>query len=77
MKGATHETTFSNVTMSAVDDEVESVDVLKQRAEALRRTASSMHELVARAYRRRAAELELQAWLTQVKAGDVVGPLAA
>jgi hypothetical protein len=77
MKGATPETTISDVTMSAVDDEVESVDVLKQRAEALRRTASSMHELVARAYRRRAAELELQAWLTQVKAGDVVGPLAA
>lgn len=75
MKGAIT-TTIPEAAMLSQDDEVESVEVLKQRAEALRRTADTMHDLVARAYRRRAAELELQAWLTQVKAG-LVGPMAA
>lgn len=43
--------------------------VLRQRAEHLRHSADLMHELVAQAYRRRAAELELEAWLTDLNAG--------
>ena len=38
---------------------------------------SREHELVAQAYRRRAAELELEVWLTQLRAGHLVGPVAA
>jgi hypothetical protein len=77
MKGATPQTMIPEATTNPSDDEVESVEVLKQRAETLRRTAATMHDFVARAYRRRAAELELQIWLTQVKAGHLIGPLAA
>lgn len=40
--------------------------VLRQRAERLRRDALDMPSLVAHAYRRRAAELELEAWLTDL-----------
>lgn len=42
------------------------MQVLRQRAEHLRVTASGMHLLVAQAYRRRAAELEFEAWLTEL-----------
>ena len=55
----------------------EAADLLKRRAESLRRTADTMHQFVGQAYRRRAAELELQAWLTQLRAGCLVGPVAA
>lgn len=60
-----------------MESSVDSVGVLKQRADSLRHTASSMNELVAQAYRRRAAELELQAWLTELGAGRAHGPVAA
>jgi hypothetical protein len=60
-----------------METSVESAGVLKQRADSLRRMAGSMNELVAQAYRRRAAELELQAWLTELGAGQAHGPVAA
>ena len=59
------------------DDHYEGVGVLRQRATSLRRMSGSMNELVAQAYRRRAAELELQAWLTEVGTGKAHGPVAA
>ena len=40
--------------------------VLRQRADHLRLSAVGMHDLVAQAYRRRAAELEFEAWLTDL-----------
>jgi hypothetical protein len=43
---------------------------LRQRADHLRRTSTTMHSLVAQAYRRRASELEFEAWLTDVRAGQ-------
>lgn len=39
---------------------------LQSRAGRLRSQAASLHPLVAEAYRRRAAELDLQAWLEAV-----------
>jgi hypothetical protein len=33
--------------------------------------------MVAQAYRRRAAELELQVWLAQLRAGHAIAPFAA
>ena len=51
--------------------------VLRHRAESLRRMSDGMHELVAQAYRRCAAELELEAWLTDARNGEVSGPVAA
>ena len=60
-----------------MDPSVESAGVLKQRADSLRRMAGSMNELVAQAYRRRAAELELQAGLPELGAGQAHGPVAA
>ncbi len=63
--------------VSPADDHNEGVGVLRQRATSLRRMSGSMNELVAQAYRRRAAELELQAWLTEVGTGRAHGPVAA
>ncbi len=50
--------------------EVDRIPALLQRAEHLRRTSSGMHAFVAQAYRRRASELEFEAWLTEVSAGE-------
>jgi hypothetical protein len=77
MNGAAGRTTAPTLTMIANDVHDERITLLKQRAEALRRRATGVHELVGQAYRRRAAELELQAWLTQVRAGLVTDPMAA
>jgi hypothetical protein len=49
---------------------------LRQRADHLRRTSTTMHSLVAQAYRRRASELEFEAWLTDVRAGQIGGAAA-
>lgn len=43
---------------------------LRHRAEHLRESARSMHTLLAQAYRRRAAELEFEAWLTDLNRGQ-------
>jgi hypothetical protein len=45
------------------------VAALQQRAEHLRCAAMTMHSLVAQAYRRRASELELEAWLWTMRSG--------
>jgi hypothetical protein len=45
------------------------VNVLHQRAASLRAQAESLPELQATTYRRRAAELELEAWAIEVRSG--------
>jgi hypothetical protein len=77
MNGAASRTPALTLTMISNDTHGESAQLLKQRADALRRRASDVHEIVGQAYRRRAAELELQAWLTQVRTGQISGPVAA
>jgi hypothetical protein len=43
---------------------------MRRRAEALRHEANEVdNELVARSFRRRASELELEAWVLEVRAG--------
>jgi hypothetical protein len=77
MKGTNVEARHTNLTVLSSDDPPPEVTQLQNRAASLRRTAETQHELVAQAYRRRAAELELQIWLTQLRAGHSVGPVAA
>jgi hypothetical protein len=43
--------------------------VLRERAASLRAQAGSLSKVLAGAYRRRAAELELEAWVAEVQAG--------
>jgi hypothetical protein len=56
---------------------VDGVSELRARAERLRSRAESANEVLAITYRRRACELEFQAWLTELRAGHRVGPVAA
>jgi hypothetical protein len=49
---------------------------LSQRADSLRAQAADLPELLGRTYRRRAAELDLQAWALEVRAGGQI-PVAA
>jgi hypothetical protein len=58
------------------DDSRYQAQALRQRADHLRRTSTTMHSLVAQAYRRRASELEFEAWLTDVRAGQIGGAAA-
>lgn len=67
----------TDMTIIRTESPVQGVGMLRQRAESLREIADTMHELVAQAYRRRAAELELEAWLCELRAGYLVGPVAA
>jgi hypothetical protein len=50
--------------------------VLYERAQSLRDQAAGLPDLLAVTYRRRAAELELEAWATELRAG-AGEPLAA
>jgi len=52
------------------------VALLTQRADSLRAQADTLPELLARTYRRRAAELDLEAWALEVRSGAQV-PIAA
>lgn len=53
-----------------VDTElVRAASVLRQRARSLRDQARFLSPLLANAYRRRASELELEAWLGELQAG--------
>lgn len=49
---------------------------LTQRADSLRAQAADLPELLAQTYRRRAAELDLEAWALEVRSGAQV-PVAA
>jgi hypothetical protein len=70
--------TFERTRDTDHDDDIEVVDVdrelfaavsLAGRAQRMRRQADAVHPLVASAYRRRAAELRLAAWVGAVRAG--------
>lgn len=55
------------------------VALLRDRAESLRQQARSLEEVLAVTYRRRASELEMEAWVLEVQAGvpdDEVHPAA-
>jgi len=52
------------------------VSQLTQRAESLRAQSAAVPEVLAQTYRRRAAELDLEAWALEVRSGAQV-PVAA
>lgn len=60
------------------DGLVEAAHVLRERATSLRVQADSLTAPLAGAYRRRASELELEAWLDELTAGlpyeDIASP---
>lgn len=65
------------VQRTVADDE--SADLLRHRAESLRAQARHLPEVLAVTYRRRASELELEAWVREVEAGvpyDRIRPAA-
>ncbi len=58
---------------------VEQSHVLRQRATSLRHQADALTSPLAAAYRRRASELEFEAWISELQAGvpyDQVQPAA-
>jgi hypothetical protein len=58
---------------------VEQSHVLRQRATSLRHQAGTLTRPLASAYRRRASELEFEAWISELQAGvpyDQVHPAA-
>jgi hypothetical protein len=58
---------------------VEQSHVLRQRAHSLRHQAVALSRPLATAYRRRASELEFEAWISELQAGvpyDEVHPAA-
>lgn len=58
--------------MSTEHAEQDSPQHLQARARSLRAQADHLDDLLAQTYRRRAAELELEAWLLEVRSGDEV-----
>jgi hypothetical protein len=64
--------TMSAITAPAIDiDEVRVREAaeLRHRATQLRRQAARLDDVLATSYRRRASELEMQAWVTELQAG--------
>jgi len=58
---------------------VDQAHVLRQRAHSLREQARALNRPLATAYRRRASELEFEAWVSELQAGlpyDEVHPAA-
>ncbi len=43
--------------------------VVRHRAESLRQRSAGLDEMLSLSYRRRASELEMEAWLLEVRAG--------
>ena len=67
------DTTRHRTTTDTHDTEVRrEVAGLHSRARSLRHQAESLDELLALTYRRRASELELEAWLLEVQFGLTV-----
>jgi hypothetical protein len=63
--------TCANREMTAVvdADELATAQALSDRAAALRNQAAAFDEVLATTYRRRAAELDLEAWVHTVRSG--------
>jgi hypothetical protein len=51
--------------------------VLHDRAASLRAQADGLPEVLAQTYRRRASELELEAWALELRSGGLVDAVAA
>ena len=67
-------------TMQIDQELVERTHMLRQRAHSLRHQAERLDLVLANAYRRRASELEIEAWVAALQAGlpyDEVEPAAA
>ena len=64
-----------------IDEELLDVSLtLRGRANHLRGEATELDDVLASTYRRRASELELEAWIAEVQSGvpyDDVSPIAA
>jgi hypothetical protein len=60
----------TTVTRDAVDQHlVAEAALLRQRAERMRHDARTLDDVLAMSYRRRASELEMEAWVLEVRAG--------
>ena len=64
-----------NVTLPA--EVTHRTTVLNERAASLRAQAEGLPEVLAQTYRRRASELELEAWATELRAGGLADTVAA
>jgi hypothetical protein len=53
------------------------ISVLDERAASLRTQAADLPEVLATTYRRRAAELELEAWALELRSGGLAETIAA
>ena len=62
---------MSTTTTTATVDEglVAEATLMRHRAESLRLQASDLDEVLGMSYRRRASELEMEAWVLEVRAG--------
>ena len=70
--------TTEHTTDTATDD-LHEVALLRSRAASLRHQAERLDDVLATTYRRRASELEMEAWILEVQAGvpaDQVHPAA-
>ena len=62
--------TITTSTTPTVDEAlVAEAAVVRHRAESLRQQASKLDDVLGMSYRRRASELEMEAWLLEVRAG--------
>ena len=62
-------TTTATITRSVDEALVAEADNMRHRAESLRQQAADLDEVLAMSYRRRASELEMEAWVLEVRAG--------
>ena len=62
-------TTTATIARSIDEALVAEAANLRQRGESLRQQAANLDEVLAMSYRRRASELEMEAWVLEVRAG--------
>ena len=62
-------TTTATITRSVDEALVAEAANMRHRAESLRQQASNLDDVLAMSYRRRASELEMEAWVLEVRAG--------
>jgi hypothetical protein len=67
-------TSVGHLTTSGSEPAADQSVVLLERARRLRHNAEHLHPLVATAYRRRAAELTVAAWVGAIRAGEEAPP---
>jgi hypothetical protein len=69
-RGTERETPMSMITATNVDEGlVAEATHMRHRAESLRQQAADLDEVLGMSYRRRASELEMEAWVLEVRAG--------